>query len=226
MPARRPVENSAAQAAWMHDPDATTRSFARRADRLLPFDPAKMPPDVPVMLDTNVYIARAQNRLPTYVAAFIEARAVLHSAVALAELTITAGILEPRNPRTKLHRDPLRRLLESIDLSDCRSPSAAGWAEAGMLAGILARTQLGLAKPKNDLSPAETCCQQGRRRELLNDALIFLSAREQNAILISSNVTDMDFLSRFRMDVYVLLYRQSLPAAIRRAPFDSARPKI
>ena len=171
---------SAAQAAWAHDPDAHRRSFARRADRLLPFDVSKLAPDGPVMLDTNVYIARLRNQLPGYVAEFIEARTVIHCGIALAELSITAGILDPADPRTGAHRNPLRRLLDSIDLADCRSPSASVWAEAGMLAGILARTRHGLTKAKKELSAAEQCCQRGRRREVLNDALCF-SARASKA---------------------------------------------
>ncbi len=78
-----------------------------------------------------------------------------------------------------------------------------------MLSGILARTQLGLAHPKQGLSAAEACCQEGRRRKLLNDALIFLTAGELDAILVSSNIADMDLLSRFRPDVRVLLFQQS-----------------
>ena len=160
------------------------------------------------MLDTNFYIAHAGNRLPHAVLAFVEARTVLHCGVALAELAVTAGLLDPADPRTPTYRDPLRRLLETIRLADCRSPGPAAWAEAGMLSGILARTQLGLAGPKKGLSSAEACCQPGRRREALLDALIFLTAREQDAILVSSNIADMDLLSRFRPDVRVLLFRQ------------------
>ncbi len=175
---------------------------------MLVFDPAAMPDGVPIMLDTNVYIARTARRVPPRIDAFVEARTVLHCGVALAELAVTAGLLDPADPRTPIHRDPLKRLLETIPMAACRSPGPAAWAEAGMLSGILARTQLGLASPKKDLSPAEACCQAGRRREALLDALIFLTAREQEAILVSSNITDMDLLSRFRPDVQVLLFRQ------------------
>lgn len=59
------------------------------------------------------------------------------------------------------------------------------------------------------MSATELCCQTGRRRQLLNDALVFLTARESGAILISANVSDMDLLLRFRPDVNVLLYRQT-----------------
>ncbi len=199
---------TAADAAWVHDRDVSRGSIGRRPDDMLVFDPAAMPDGVPVMLDTNFYIAHAGNKLPPAVLAFVEARTVLHCGVALAELAVTAGLLDPADRRTPISRAPLKRLLDTIPLTDCRSPGPAAWAEAGMLSGILARTQLGLGKPKKGLSSAEACCQAGRRREALLDALIFLTAREQEAILVSSNIADMDLLSRFRPDVRVLLFRQ------------------
>jgi hypothetical protein len=206
-PGSEPI--SAADAAWIHDPDAHSRSYPRRADTLLPFDPGTMPPGMPVMLDTTFYIARFQQRLPSPIQAFAASRTIWHCGVALAELSISAGILDPVDVRTPVYSQPIKKLLQTIRLADCRSPSPAAWTEAGMLSGILARTQLGLAKPKKLLSPAEQCCQTGRRRELLNDALIFLTAREAGAILISGNVADMDMLLRFRPNVTVLLYRQT-----------------
>lgn len=204
-------QSSAGGAAWIHDPDAHTLSFHRRTDDLLPFDIAKMPADAPVMLDTTFYIARFQSRLPVAIQEFAETRTILHCGVALAELSISAGILDPSDRRTPAHRLPLKHLMETINIADCRSPSAEAWAEAGMLSGILARTQLGLARPKNEMSAVELCCQTGQRRALLNDTLVFLTAREAGAILISANVSDMDLLLRFRPEVNVLLYRQTEP---------------
>jgi len=200
---------TAVDAALCHDPDGFPRSLPRRPDTALPFDPTAFPRDCAVMLDTNVYIARGANRLPRDIQAFIATRPVLHSGVALAELSITAGLLDPADTRTANVRDGLIRLLDAIDLIDCRSPSPAAFAEAGMIAGILARTQLGLATPKKQLTPAEACCQTGRRREVLNDALIFLTARAEGAVLVSGNVVDIDLLLRFRPDAMVLLYRQT-----------------
>jgi hypothetical protein len=54
---------TAADAAWCHDPDGFALSLPRRQDKALPFDPAALPPDCAVVLDTNVYIARVANRL-------------------------------------------------------------------------------------------------------------------------------------------------------------------
>jgi len=197
----------ACEAALVHDPDAFRRPFPYREDKDLPFDVTAMPSDSPVMLDTNVYIARLQGKLPSAVAAFVDASVVIHSSVALSWISISAGILDPANPATEANRGPLLRLLEAIRLSDCRSPSPAAWIEAGTLSGILARVQHGLAKSRKELSAVEHCCQKGGRRELLNHALLFLSAREQGAIFVSSNVSDVDVLLRFRPDAQALLFR-------------------
>lgn len=165
-----------------------------------------MPPHLPVMLDTNVYIQRLRRRLPAGLLAFVEDRPVLHSGVACAELAISAGILDPAHFGTSDNRATIMRVLQAISDTDIVQPSAAAWAEAGMIAGILARTQH-LSRPKKGLSPAEVCCQEGLRRKLINDALLFLSACEQGAILVSMNSKDMDLLLRFRPEAHVLLFR-------------------
>ncbi len=160
------------------------------------------------MLDTTVYIHRLQNRVPPPLKDFIDSRKIIHSSVALSELSITLGLLDPDHPATETTRALLVHLLQSIRLSDARSPTPASVVQAGTLAGMLARTQLGLSRPKKSLSADQECCQRGQRRALFHDALIFLTAREQGAVLVSSNVADMDLLLRFHADAAVLLYRQ------------------
>lgn len=78
-------------------------------------------------------------------------------------------------------------------------------------AGILARTQ-GLAVPKRALNADRLCCQEGRRRELLLDALIFLTAVEQDMLLISANIRHLDLLLQLHPAPNVLLYRPAEPA--------------
>ena len=75
-----------------------------------------------------------------------------------------------------------------------------------MIAGILARTQH-LARPKRALSPVEACCQEGLQRKLINDVLLFLSACEQGAILVSMNSRDMNLLLHFRPEAHILLFK-------------------
>jgi hypothetical protein len=190
-----------------HDPDRHTRPFPRRHDSALPFDPMALPADMPLMLDTTVYVHRLQNKIPAQIHALIKARPVVHCAVAIAEIAISAGIMDPTHPTTPRYRTPLLDLLHGIGALDMRAPSPAAWAEAGMLAGILARTQFGLAQPRTSQSSNQVEQQRESRRRLLNDALIFLCASEQGAVLVSGNVADMDILLRFRPDIQVLMYR-------------------
>lgn len=189
-----------------HDPAAYSRPIARRSDADLPFDPAALPGGLPLMLDTNFYIARLQGKLADELLNFVDGREVLHSAIACSELAISIGILAPAEPTTPKYRDPLMTLLATIDLAQTVSPSAAAWAEAAMIAGILARTQH-LNRSRKELNADERCCQEGRRRKLLNDALIFLCAAESNAVLVSANTRDLDLLLHFKPDARVLLYK-------------------
>jgi len=193
--------------ALAHDPDRHTRPFSRRHDSALPFDPAALPDGLPLMLDTTVYVHRLQNKIPPPIHALVEARPVLHCAVAVAKIAISAGIMDPTHATTERYRTPLLGLLGGISALDMRAPGPAAWAEAGMLAGILARTQFSLAQPRTALASGEAEQQRENRRRLLNEALIFLCAGEHGAILISGNVADMDILLRFRPDIRVLLYR-------------------
>jgi hypothetical protein len=206
-PVAGPGRMTAGTLALRQDPDRHTRPFARRQDSALPFDPAALPADLPLMLDTTVYVHRLQNKVPPPIHALVEARPVLHCAVVVAEIVVSAGIMDPTHTTTARYRTPLLDLLHGISALDMRAPSPAAWAEAGMLAGILARTQFGLAQPRTMLASGAVEQQREGRRRLLNDALILLCAGEHGAILVSGNGADFDVLLRFRPDIQVLLYR-------------------
>ncbi len=158
------------------------------------------------MLDTNFYIQQARGKVPRIIVEFVRSRAKVHSSVACAELAVTIGVLDPAHPQTQANRSEILTVLAAMNAATVVSPSGAAWIEAAAIAGILARTKH-LARPKKDMTPAEACCQEGLRRKLLNDALIFLSAHEQNAVLVSTNSKDMDLLLRFRPEANVLLFR-------------------
>ncbi len=175
---------TAADWVFRHNPDAFRASLPRRAPGVIGTDPAALPAGMAVMLDTSVYIHRLRRRLPDAIIACIDARPVRHSAVACAEMAIGAGLLDPAHPATPGNRAAIERLLGCLAATDIVAPGAAAWAEAGMIAGILARTQHGAAG-------------RDARRRLLNDALLFLSAREQGAALISADHGDLDRLARF-----------------------------
>ncbi len=200
-----PAGLTAADFAARHDPDAFPASLPRRPRTALAFDPAAVPADSAVMLDTSVYLQRLRGKLPAPIIACIDARVVRHSAVACAELAIGAGLLEPSHPATAQNRAVIARLLGTISATDIVAPSAAAWTEAGMIAGILARTQYA-TQPRQARDPGPVGGQDAIRRRLLNDALLFLGAREQGAVLVSMDRTDMDLLLRFYPDARVLLF--------------------
>ncbi len=155
----------------------------------MPFGPAA--PEAPLMPDAIVYIDAQKGKLPPDLAARIAGAEIRHSAVALGEIAAGLGLLDPGHPGTPAVVRALRETLEHADPLRTCAPSAEAWLEASLLAGILGRTQ-GL--PKAD------------RRKLLNDALIFLSAGEADAVLVSRNVRDIDLLLQLKPNVRVLLY--------------------
>ncbi|WP_372426380.1 type II toxin-antitoxin system VapC family toxin [Salinarimonas chemoclinalis] len=196
--------DTARSIAERHDPARRTRSLAYRERGVLPFDAADVP-QLPLLLDTTVYVDRLQGRLPPELAPLLTLRAIRHSSVACAELTITLGMLDPAHSGTPQVASAIANVLSTIDMSRTVEPSAEAFIEAGMLAGILARTQ-GLARPKKSLSPAERCCQEGRRRAVLNDALIYMSAIESESLLLSRNTRDLDLLQQLKPSWNLLLY--------------------
>jgi hypothetical protein len=189
------------------DPTAHTRTLRYRPDAALPFDPGSAPA-IPLLLDTTVYLDRSIGRLPRGVRALIATREhmVYNCGVACAELAISIGLLDPADARSKGTIRLIQSHLDHMSIDKTVAPSASAWTEAAVLAGILARTQ-GFAVSKRGLTPDQVCCQQGRRRELLLDALLFITAAEQNMLLISGNVRHLDLLLQLRPGNTVLLYR-------------------
>jgi hypothetical protein len=190
-----------------HDPAAQRATLRYRSDADLPFDPGAAP-ELPLLFDTTIYLDRGRRRLPAAIRALIASRQhlIYNCGVACAEMAISIGLLDPTDPRTAGTIAAIRAHLDHIETDKVVVPSPAAWTEAALLAGILARTQ-GLARAKRVLTPDQACCQEGRRRELLLDALLFLTAIEQGMLLISGNIKHMDLLLQLRPASNVLLYR-------------------
>lgn len=176
----------------------------------MPFDAGAAPP-LPLLLDTTVYLDRSAGRLPQPIRALIAARQHLvhNCGVVCAELAISIGLLDPADARTPDTVAAIQAHLDQMETAKAVSPSASAWTEAAILAGILARTQ-GLAVPKKTLTADQECCQRGRRRELLLDALLYMTAVEQGMLLLSGNVRHMDLLLQLCPSSNVLLYRAAL----------------
>ncbi len=145
------------------------------------------------MLDTTVYLdGQRRGRLPADLAARIASAPLIHSAVALSELTANLGLLDPAHPNTPRVRAVIEETLSRIPPERIVQPSIDAWLEGSLITGILARIQ-GL--PAAD------------RRKRLNDALIFISAGEAGAVLVSRDKADIDLLLNFRSDIRVWLYK-------------------
>jgi predicted nucleic acid-binding protein len=192
-----------------YDPARHKAALRYRRDPDLPFDP-DVAPVLPLLLDTTVYLDRSAGRLPRNILTLIAARQhlVYNCGVVCAELAISVGLLNPADPRTRSTIAAIRAHLDQMEKDKTVAPSASAWTQAAILAGILARTQ-GLARPKRNLSPDQACCQEGRRRELLLDALLYMTAIEENMLLLSGNVRHMDLLMQLRPAENLLLYRPS-----------------
>jgi predicted nucleic acid-binding protein len=172
-------------------PSERTRSLAYRSHSNLPFDAGAVPQAAALLLDTTVYIDQLKGDLPAPIINLIATRPLHHGAPALSELAAAIGYLDPLDSRTAANLLPIVETLERIPPQMILVPSDQAWIEASIFSGILARPQ-GIAKAD--------------RRRLLNDALLFLTAAEANAILVSRNSKDLDLLLQLTPGVGVLLY--------------------
>lgn len=175
-----------------NEPNRWRKPLPRRPDRDLPFDAAAVGRGTPVVPDATVYIDGLKGVLPTAVRQVLVHAAVRHSAVARAELAAAIALLDPGDPRSPAARLPIEGVLARMRETHVIAPSSGVWLEGALLAGSVARLH-GL--------------DGDRRKRLLHDALIMLTAREMGATVLSRNITDMDRLTQMRPDAKLLLYR-------------------
>lgn len=146
---------------------------------------------VPLVLDTNVYIADAAGLLPQAVEALLDRALLFHCSVCLTELAIGISAGDPSQRRWTTARDHYAEVMKAIPETRILTPDRAAWLDAGVLAGILARTQ-GL--------------QTHQRKELLNDALIFLTATRSGFPLLTSNARDFDLIQQLAPEGLFFIY--------------------
>ncbi len=148
----------------------------------------------PLFLDTSVYLDVLQGRSPVEVDALLRYRLCHHSAVCLSELTHAFGLLDPKHATTKAVLETIAETVDDIPEHRLHAPDTAMWGQAGVLAGLLFRLS-NLPKGK------------GHERRFVNDALVFLQARQLGASVLTGNVRDFDFLSQIMPTGRVILYR-------------------
>ncbi|TIV90938.1 MAG: type II toxin-antitoxin system VapC family toxin, partial [Mesorhizobium sp.] len=154
----------------------------RRADEDLPWVADEPAIGGPLFLDTSVYLDVLQGRSPVEVDKLLTYRLCHHSSVCLSELTHTFGRLDPKHGSTKAVLETVEATVEDIPAHRLHAPDAAIWGQAGVLAGLLSRLS---NLPKGE----------GHERRFVNDALVFLQARQLGANVLTGNVRDFDLLT-------------------------------
>lgn len=149
-----------------------------------------------MFLDTSVYLDVLQGRSPVEVDTLLTYRLCYHSAVCLSELTHAFGRLDPKHTSTKWALETIQATVDEIPEHRHHAPDAAIWGQAGVLAGLLFRLS---NLPKGE----------GHERRFVNDALVFLQARQLGASVLTGNVRDFDFLSQIIPTGRIILYRAS-----------------
>jgi predicted nucleic acid-binding protein len=169
-----------------------TRPLRRRADSELDFLETIRVRPAKLLYDTTVYIDVLRDQFPVTGQLMLRAVEAWHSPVTEAELISAVGLLEPQNPRT---RSIINRIASVIDQRPAQRtivPDVVVWREASILCGILARLQ---------------SFDKVQRRRLMNDALLFVTARRHGCTLLTRNLSDFDLMLQLEPAGRVLFYR-------------------
>jgi predicted nucleic acid-binding protein len=175
-----------------YKPEKHARPLRRRSDSELDFlETAKFRP-TKLLYDTTVYIDVLQKRFPETGKPMLRSVEAWHSPVTEAELASGVGQLDPSHPRTRQLIDEIAGVLDQRPAQRTIAPDVVVWREAGILSGLLARLQ-GFDK--------------SQRRRLMNDALLFVTARRHGCTLLTRNVSDFDLMQQLERAGRVLFYR-------------------
>jgi predicted nucleic acid-binding protein len=131
--------------------------------------------------DTNVYIRAAAGTLPALVQDLVERALLFHCSVCLGELATGIANANPSLPSWSALRDHYLELFDSIPSARLLNPDAQVWADAGVVAGVLARTQ---------------GFQRHQRKECLNDALIYLTAAKAGLPVLTADNDQFDLIQQ------------------------------
>jgi predicted nucleic acid-binding protein len=173
-------------------PDKQHQQLTPRSDVKLTFLDFKSGRWQSLLYDTTVYIDILQGRFPDSGEPLLRAADAWHSSVAESELAWTCGLLDPAHPDTKGVINQIAGIINRISPHRCLAPDRQVWHEAGILTGTIARIQ-GISKPD--------------RRRILNDALIFATARKYGHTVLTRNTTDFDLLQQLDPSGRIVFYR-------------------
>ncbi len=134
-----------------------------------------------LLLDTNVYIHSAAGTLAPAAAALVDRGLLYHCSVCVAELATSIANANTARPGWKKMRDYYEALITRMPATRLLTPDGETWAQAGIIAGILARCQ--------NFAPHQ-------RKKCLNDALIFLTAAKAGVPVLTANRDEFDLIQQ------------------------------
>ena len=173
-------------------PEKRTQPLQRRPDSALEFIETTAVRPAKLLYDTTVYIDTLQDRFPKEGELMLRAVDAWHSPVTEAELAAACGLLDPDHSQTREVIEQIAALMDRRPVQRTVMPDQNIWREAGILSGILARLQ--------DYG-------KDHRRRILNDALLYVSARRSGCTVLTRNTSDFDFLQQLDPAGRVLFYR-------------------
>jgi len=173
-------------------PEKRNQPLQRRPDSALAFMETTAVRPGKLLYDTTVYIDILQGRFPKEGELMLRAVDAWHSPVTEGELAAACGLLDPDHSQTRKVLEEIAGLIDRRPVQRTVMPDQEVWRESGILSGILARLQ-GYGK--------------GERRRILNDALLYVSARRSGCTVLTRNIRDFDFLQQLDPAGSVLFYR-------------------
>ncbi|HLW90483.1 MAG TPA: type II toxin-antitoxin system VapC family toxin [Roseiarcus sp.] len=157
-----------------------------------------------LVLDTNVYIHSAAGTLPSAAATLVDHGLLFHCSVCVSELASGVANADPLRPDWSGLRNYYRDLIATFAPTRLLTPDPQIWAEAGLIAGALSRTQN---------------FQPHQRKECLNDALIFLTAAKAGLPVLTANRDEFDLIQQVAPHGRFVHFEYGGPAQM-----SSARP--
>ena len=173
-------------------PGKKRRQLSPRDHAQLPFLEPTASGSGTLIYDTTVYIDILHGNFSEKYKAMIRAADVWHSTVTEAELAISCALLDPTHPGTRNAIKKIIDLLNRRPVHRSLAPDREIWREAGLLAGMIMRLQQ---------------LRKSDQPRILNDALIFCTARKFGHTVLTRNIRDFDFLNQLDPLGRVLFYR-------------------
>ena len=141
--------------------------------------------------DTSVYIHAAAGRLRPAARELAEAALMSHCSVCLGELAVGLANRDVTSPRWPSERHHFEEMFARLQATRVIVPDDGVWADAGIVAGTLARVQK---------------FQASQCKECLNDALIFLSAAKVGLPVLTSNRGEFDLIQQLAPEGRFIFY--------------------